>query len=259
MVRSGMPRASGSAGVEPGLAALAERHELGEQKAERLRLLLRLLSEDPLAPSTIRLPRAVLNDHLADSLIALDYEAVRVAKAVLDLGSGAGVPGLPLAIALPEARFTLLEAAARKCRFLERAVEAVGISNAVVVHGRAESFNAGREGYDVVTVRAVAPPAVSVEYAAPLLHVGGSVILWRGRREPELDAALSAAAGELGLGEASVHHVRPYDGAENRHLYVLRKESGTPARFPRRPGIALKRPLGAENAREHTSSDRAQR
>ncbi len=201
----------------------------------------------------------MLNDHLADSLVALEYDHVRGARAVLDLGAGPGLPGLPLAIALPEARFTFLEAAARKCRFLERAVEAVGIANVTVVHGRAESFEAGREGYDVVTARAVASPPVTAEYAAPLLRMGGSLVLWRGRRESELDRALSAAAVELGLGEPSVHHVRPYDGAENRHLYVLRKVGETPRRFPRRPGIALKRPLGAANARGHASSDRVQR
>jgi 16S rRNA (guanine527-N7)-methyltransferase len=257
--RSGARRGSKPDAIEAGLIALAKRYGLEEDAKPKLLVLLRLLSEDPLAPSAIRSPQAVLRDHLADSLVALELEPVRAASAVLDLGAGAGLPGLALAIALPLVRFTLLEAAARKCHFLERAVEAAGIANATVVHERAETFGAGQEGYEAVTARAVAAPAVTAEYAAPLLEVGGSLLLWRGRRDPEADVALNAAASELGLGEPSVHHVRPYEGAQNRHLYVLRKLGGTPRRFPRRPGIALKRPLGGQSTRPRSSSDRAQR
>jgi 16S rRNA (guanine527-N7)-methyltransferase len=241
------------------LEALATRYGLDAEAVVRLRLLSDLLVHDPHAPTTIRSARGVLDDHLADSLVALDLEALRGADAVLDLGAGAGVPGLPLAIARPEARFTLLEASARKCAFIERAIEVIGVSAAEVVHDRAESFAAGRGRYDVVTARAVAPPAVTVEYAAPLLRVGGAVILWRGRREPEADAALSTAAAELGLGELAIRRVHPYEGAENRHLYVLRKLEETPPRFPRRPGVALKRPLGAGIDRTSAPSDRVQR
>ena len=232
---------------EAGLTALAGRYALDAEALSRLRVLADLLAHDPLAPTTIRAAEAIRDDHLADSLVALDLEALRSARSVLDLGAGAGLPGLPLAIALPEAQFTLLEASGRKCAFLRRAIAATQVSNVNVVHARAESFQAGRGRYDVVTARAVAPPTVTAEYASPLLRVGGTLILWRGRREADVDAALGSAAGELGLAEPSIHRVRPYARAENRHLYVLTKLGETPPRFPRRPGIALKRPLGAKN------------
>ncbi|MBV8430896.1 MAG: class I SAM-dependent methyltransferase, partial [Solirubrobacterales bacterium] len=132
----------------------------------------------------------------------------------------------------------------RKCAFLARAVEVCGVANAEVVHARAESFPAARSGYDVVTARAVGPLAVTAEYAAPLLRVGGCLVVWQGRRDPDADRALAQAAGELGFGEAEIRRVLPYQTAANRHLYLLTKVRQTPDRFPRRPGMALKRPLG---------------
>lgn len=247
------------------LADLGGRYGLSDGATEQLRLLLDLLVDDPLAPTSIRTPAQVLNDHLADSLVALECQELSSALRVLDLGAGAGMPGLPLAIASPETQFTLLEASARKCRFLERAVEHCRVVNAEVVNERAESFHPAPEPYDVVLARAVASPPVTAEYGAPLLRVGAALILWHGRREPEVDAALSAAAAELGLDEPSIRRVQPYPAAQNRHLYVLKKLSETPARFPRRPGMALKRPLGGRTGHSgrtghgDESSDRAQR
>jgi 16S rRNA (guanine527-N7)-methyltransferase len=246
-------------GADRGLAALASRYDLDDEAKGKLERLVRLLTSDPHAPTAIRAERQVLDDHVADSLVALECDPVRSAAEVLDLGSGAGLPGLPLAIAMPTATVTLLESSARKCDFLKHAIEVCGVRNAEVVHARAESFPAGLERYDVVTARAVASPSVTAEYAAPLLRAGGMLVIWRGRRDPDAEAALSAAAAELGLGGPSIQPVEPYPGVKHRHLYVLAKRAETPGRFPRRPGVALKRPLGAEIARGHTSSDRLQR
>jgi 16S rRNA (guanine527-N7)-methyltransferase len=178
---------------------------------------------------------------------------------VLDLGSGAGLPGLPLAIALPQTAFTLLESSARKVRFLSRAVEICRVSNTEVVHSRAESLAVDEGRFDAVTARAVAPLPVVLEYAAPLLRVGGTLIVWRGRREPELEASARRAADELGFGLPTIHPVQPYAGAQHRHLYVASKLGPTPPRFPRRPGMALKRPLGTQAAPVRGPSDRVQR
>jgi 16S rRNA (guanine527-N7)-methyltransferase len=242
----GSDPAAGRPDPAHGLARLASRFGLTAEAEAKLHLLLRLLTDEPRAPTAIRDERAVLDDHLADSLVALDFAPVRAAREALDLGSGAGLPGLPLAIALPETTFTLLESSSRKCQFLRHAIEVCGIANAAAVHDRAESFAAGRERYDLVTVRAVASAVVNAEYAAPLLRVGGTLLMWRGRRDPEAESGLARAAVQLGLGELSIEPVEPYPGARNRHLYLLRKQTDTPPRFPRRPGIALKRPLGAE-------------
>lgn len=253
------PEDRGTAGTSAALAVLAGRYGLDAVAEARLGRLLDLLVGDDLAPTAIKSPQAVLDDHLADSLVALELEEIRGARALLDLGAGAGLPGLPLAIALPELRTTLLESSSRKCRFLERAVEACGLSNTEVVHARAEGLVEGRGCFDLVTARAVSSLPVDAEYAAPLLRTGGFLVVWHGRREPAEDAALDFAARELGLGEPVVRAVRPYPGADHRHLYVLGKCRETPRRFPRRPGMAAKRPLGAQIARHQAPSDRRRR
>jgi 16S rRNA (guanine527-N7)-methyltransferase len=181
---------------------------------------------------------------VADSLVALELDPVRVASRIADLGSGAGFPGLALAVALPDARVALVESAARKCAFLERAIAAAELPNADVVHTRAEAWPDGREAHDLVTARALAALPVVVEYAAPLLALGGALVAWRGRRDPAAESAAARAAGEVGLEAFEVRHVQPYPGARDRHLHVFRKAAPTPPRFPRRPGMARKRPLG---------------
>lgn len=241
------------------LAALAERYGLGNEAQAKLRALAELLVSDPLAPTTIRSPEAVIDDHLADSLVALELDAVAGARRALDIGSGAGLPGLPLAIALPDTDFVLLESASRKVAFLERAVASCGISNAEVAHARAESWRDGLGRMDLVTARAVAPLEVVVEYAAPLLRIDGLLVAWRGRRDPESEDAAARAGALLGLGEPEIRAVKPYEAAEHRHLYLMSKVMETPSGFPRRPGIAAKRPLGGAGPARRAPSDRPRR
>lgn len=230
--------------AEAKVEALIERHRLAESVRAPLLSLLRLLAGDPQAPTTVRDPVRAADDHLADSLVALELGAVRRAASVADLGSGAGFPGLPLALALAQAEVALVESNARKCAFIERAAAATGASNATVVNARAEAWPAGIGRFDLVTARALAPLAVSAEYAAPLLRVGGSLVAWRGRRDSAGELAASAAASELGLALSETRAVKPYPAAEHRHLHVMVKVGETPSRFPRRPGVAAKRPLG---------------
>jgi 16S rRNA (guanine527-N7)-methyltransferase len=230
---------------EAAFATLAQRYDLPAESVERLRTLHRLLVGDPLAPTAVRDPRKVIDDHLADSLVALELDAVRSAGTLADLGSGAGVPGLPLAIALPGASVALLESAARKCAFLARAIARCGVANARAVHARAESWPEGVESFDVVTARALAPLEVVAEYAAPLLVVGGTLVVWRGQRDPVAEAAAARAAHTLGLEPGQIVAVKPYPAAQSRHLHLMSKVTPTPSGFPRRPGMAVKRPLGA--------------
>jgi 16S rRNA (guanine527-N7)-methyltransferase len=222
-----------------------------------------VLSTDPLAPTAIRDPDAVIDDHLADALVALELECVSQARVVADLGSGAGVPGLPLAIAKPLARFSLIESSRRKCEFLERAIRICQLGNVTVVHARAEAWVGGIEGCELVTARAVDAAPVVAEYAAPLLRMGGVLVLWQGRPDAEAEADTTRALDELGLRRTEVRRVRPYDGAEHRYLHVISKVRDTPPRFPRREGIARKRPLGASLkanlSDQDGASDRTQR
>jgi 16S rRNA (guanine527-N7)-methyltransferase len=240
-----MPRTADTEDVNGRLATLADRYELPARAQTQLRSLHRLLVGDPAAPTAVRDASKVIDDHLADSLVALEVDAIRVARAIADLGSGAGLPGLPLAIALPEASVALVESASRKCEFLARAVSICEVANARVVHSRAESWLAGVGSCDLVTARALAPLAVVVEYAAPLLVLGGTLAAWRGQREPEGEAAAARAAQVVGLEPRKIQRMQPYPGAQHRYLHLMSKVTQTPSGFPRRPGMATKRPLGA--------------
>ena len=231
------------------VSALVDRYRLTAAAARRLDALVALVASDPTAPTTVTDRDGIVRDHLADSLVALDLPVMRDAKAIADLGSGAGFPGLPLAIALPTARVSLVESNARKCAFIDGAIRATGAPNAATVASRAESWRAGMAACDVVTARALAPLGVVAEYAAPLLAPGGTLVAWRGRRDRADEDSAARAAAALGLEPLDVVHVEPYPGALHRHLHTMVKVAPTPGRFPRRPGMARKRPLGAPSDR----------
>lgn len=231
----------------PGFLALdhlVERFGLTRGQSVQLGRFGRILIEDEHAPTTVRDPKGVRDDHLADALVALDVGLVRKAAELVDLGAGAGVPGIPLAIALPDAHMTLVEGNGRKCEFLLNVADELRLSNVAVVHGRAETWAPGMQRMDVVTARALAPLDVVAEYAAPLLRTGGALVAWRGQRDPDDEAAGARAADILGLSPWEPQRVEPYAGALNRHLHVMIKTRLTPDRFPRRDGVARKRPLG---------------
>lgn len=235
--------------VGAAIERLVRRYGLPAGSASALLALTDLLARDEHAPSGVRNPRAAVDVHLADSLVALELLEVRRARAIVDVGSGAGFPGLPLAIALPGARFALVESNRRRASFLERAVGATGLSAVKVVNARVEEWGDGVGASDLVVVRALASLPVVVEYAAPLLAVGGSLVVWRGRRDLEAERAADRAGAEVGLEARERRRVVPYARAEHRYLHLMSKVSETPTRFPRRPGVALKRPLGVERRR----------
>jgi 16S rRNA (guanine527-N7)-methyltransferase len=231
-----------------GIADLLERFGMTGEMGVQLERLAQVLGTNE-APSTVRDPVAIRDDHLADALIALQLPEVRAAGTIADLGAGAGVPGLPLAVARPAATVSLVESNRRKCEFMSRAIDLCAIANARVVGVRAEEWPEGLESFDLVTARALAALPVVAEYAAPLLRIGGALVAWRGRRDPEEEAAARVAAGELGLRVEDPVAVEPYPGVRNRHLQVMVKVQATPDRFPRRPGAARKRPLGTRARR----------
>jgi len=228
------------------LSAVEERFGLTDAGAIALARFLAIIADDPAAPTTVRAPEAAIDVHLADSLVALELPAVRAARTLADLGAGVGMPGLALAAALPAAVATLVESAARKCAFLRRAAAAMALGDRVeVVCARAEAWAGGHAAHDVVTARAVAALPVLVEYAAPLLRPGGSLVAWKGAVEAEEEADGEAAAAHLGLEPHGYRAVEPYPTARGRRLYVYVKIGPTPNGYPRRPGMARKRPLRA--------------
>lgn len=225
--------------IPPALQAAAADYGLGELVCKRLWALAEAVAGDPNAPTAAKGLAGVAN-HLLDSLRGLVVPELRGAATIADLGSGAGFPGLVLALALPAASVALIEANQRKARFLERLTAALGAANALVVPVRAEQWTAGLDSHDVVVARAVGPQPVVLEYAAPLLRLGGVVVEWRTERPAEEVRRGREAAALLGLRHLRDH---PYGPGDRRRLEVFEKVEPTPARFPRRPGVALKRPL----------------
>ena len=140
----------------------------------------------------------------------------------------------------------LIEATRRKCEVVDRLAAAADLPNAKAIPVRAEDWAAaeGSEAYDAVTARALASLPVLAEYAAPLLTIGGALVAWKGARDGAEEQAGARAAQILGLEPRDPFPVRPFRGSRQRHLHVYVKAEPTPARFPRRPGMAAKRPLG---------------
>ena len=205
---------------------LASRYGLTATGTAALAALLEHQERDEHASTTVRTAAEAVDRHVADSLVALELPGVRAATRLADLGSGAGWPGLALAAALPDCHVALVESASRRCRYLDGAVTAAGLRNVSVIHARAEEWRP--EPQDAVTARALATLPVILEYLP----------------QAEAEAAERAAA-ELGLDTPRVVPVDPYPGAKAATLVTARKLAATPDRFPRRPGMALKRPLGA--------------
>jgi 16S rRNA (guanine527-N7)-methyltransferase len=230
------------------VAALSARYGLPPGTADSLTTLLELLAP-PEAPTSVHDPAEGARVHVADSLAGLDVPELAGARVVADLGSGGGLPGLVLAAALPRARVVLIESVGRKCEFLRGAAEAMGLENAEVVWARAEEWSDGLGRCDVVCARALAALPVLCEYAAPLLTDGGVLVAWKGAIAPEEAEDAAAAADHLGLRPEPVRSVVPFPGSERRTLHVLRKIRPTPPTFPRRPGMATKRPLTARKLR----------
>jgi 16S rRNA (guanine527-N7)-methyltransferase len=227
------------------VADLVARFGLPEDVEPKLEALLGGLA-DLAAPTTVHAREKAIDIHLADSLVALELPAVRQAATIADLGAGAGFPGLALATARPDAAVTLIESNRRKASFVAELAASAQLDNVAVAATRAEEA-AGK--HEVVTARALAELPVVLEYAAPLLQQGGTVVAWQGRRDAIEEQRAEAAAAELGLERDELRSVRPFPAAKHRHLHTYVKVAATPDRFPRRPGMARKRPLGADRDR----------
>jgi 16S rRNA (guanine527-N7)-methyltransferase len=203
--------------------------------ADPLVALLDALAAERDPPTTVADP---VDEHLADSLSALPH--LGSPASIADIGSGAGFPGLVLAAALPASRVTLIESQRRHAAVAERLRAAAALPNVSVLPLRAEEV---RDSFDLVTARALAPLAVLVEYAAPLLVDGGRLVAWKGARDEAAELGGEEAGQVVGLSPDRVVQVEPFPGAHSRHLHLYVKTARTPDRFPRRPGMARKRPL----------------
>lgn len=192
----------------------------------------------------------ILLSHVLDSLSCFLYEPLWRAGRVADVGSGGGLPGIPINIVGGDLPTTLVESTGKKARFLQYVVDSLSLEEIRVENSRAEDLGRSREhrrAYDVVTSRAVARLSVIAEYAMPLLKLGGVAIAMKSRVESEELSEAKRAARALGAQVAEVRAVSmlPEVGDKARNLVIIQKVEETPPRYPRRSGAAAKKPLGA--------------
>lgn len=245
---------------------------LSDAQRRSLKIVLELLAAERASVSSVTDDRA-WKVHVEDSLTGLDVQELREARRIADLGSGAGFPGLVLAVALPAASVDLVDSIGKKTAFVARAAEEAGIPNARAITARAEDLArsdvaqgeieaqsensarseaalegdppaSGRESYDVVTARAVGRLSTLAELASPLLKEGGVLVAWKGKRDAEEERQMDRASESLAMTPEQILDVGHRAGSEHRHLHVLRKSGPTPPDLPRKSGMAKKRPRG---------------
>ncbi|MFC1961212.1 16S rRNA (guanine(527)-N(7))-methyltransferase RsmG [Chloroflexota bacterium] len=196
--------------------------------------------------TAITAPDQIEIRHYLDSLSVL--RAVRPSKGcrVIDVGTGAGFPGLPLKIVRPKINLTCLEATGKKVEYIQHVVNRIGLSGVSVLHGRAEEVGqqpAHREQYDVALARAVARLPVLAEYMLPLLKVGGKMIALKGESAAQEIGTAENALQLLGGEMRQLIPIELPEVAETHYLVLLEKVAASPTRYPRRPGVPGRKPL----------------
>ncbi len=191
-------------------------------------------------------PMGIAIKHFLDSLTLAPYLRGQASTRLVDVGTGAGFPGLPLRIAHPSLRLTLIEATGKKADFCRHVIEHLGLKGAEALHGRAEDVArqaSYREAYDLAAARAVASLPVLLEYLLPLVRVGGRVLAQKGESAPAEVQQAANALNLLGGRLIQIHPVELPGVAEARYVVEIEKVAATPTAYPRRPGAASRRAL----------------
>lgn len=191
-------------------------------------------------------PEDFARRHLLDSLCPPALESIPEGASVIDVGTGAGLPGIPLAIARPDLHITLVDARRKKVAFIGEAIEALHLTNAAALWGRAEDLAHDphhRETYDAALARALATLPVLSEYLLPFVWVGGAMLAWKGAASKEELKAARGAIGTLGGGSAEAHPYAISDEFCRLCLIVIDKIRETPPQYPRPAGKTAKNPL----------------
>lgn len=184
--------------------------------------------------------------HFLDSLSCMKVVQFRGEQSVIDVGTGAGLPGLPLKIACPSIRLTLVESIRKKADFCEHIVELLGLDGVEVIHNRAETLGQDdrhRASYDWALARAVALAPVLLEYLLPFLKLRGHAVLQKGSTGPQEIQSAARALAVLGGEVVQMTPIELPKVTETRYLILVRKHAATPEKYPRRPGMPAKRPL----------------
>lgn len=191
-------------------------------------------------------PEDVAVKHIIDSLTAYDAALFDGARTLIDVGTGAGLPGIPLAVYAPHLTVTLLDALNKRVRFLTEVTAAMGLQNVRCIHARAEEAARTAEhraAYDIVVSRAVARLPVLLEYTLPFVRVGGTLLALKGRAYAEEQKEARRAAEVLGGGRITARPVHLPGLDDVRAILTVTKERQTPAAYPRGGGAPARRPL----------------
>ncbi len=226
-----------SIGVELDAKELEQLHELGHlirQKNEELNL------------TSFKELGDICEELIVDSLMLITQELIEPGQKIIDVGSGAGVPGLPLAIVYPETEFVLLDSSQKKMKAAESFIEALGLKNVTTLSERAEDvgqMKEHREQYDIVISKACAALPVLMELCTPLIKVGGMLVAYKGRKHMEELAAAKNAMEKLHLEQPMNQHYTLVEDRGQRTLMLFQKAEETPKEYPRRSGTPNKNPL----------------
>ena len=221
----------------------------GEFLPEKLEIYLRLLQEwnSRMDLTAVEDETEMLDRHFADSLTVLRTDMIPEGTSLIDVGTGAGFPGMALAMARPDLQVTLMDAQRKRLAFLEAVRDAAEVRNTVILHARAEDAareRKHREQYDIATARAVAPLNVLCEYLLPFVKTGGCMLCWKGPAlRQELEAGRRAARLLGGRLEMPVSCT--VEGREWEHTILpVRKTEKTASAYPRKAGTPKAKPLG---------------
>lgn len=185
--------------------------------------------------------------HFLDSLSCLAVMRPRPGERIVDIGTGAGFPGIPIRIACPQVHLILVESIGKKAQFCQHVVDQLDLTNVLVINARAEQVGRQleyRESFDWAVARAVAKLPTLLEYMLPLVKVGGGAIAQKGDTAPAEAQSATVALEVLGGKLEEIIPVELPSVTETRHLVVVRKTAATPEQYPRRAGVPSKRPLG---------------
>lgn len=189
---------------------------------------------------------AVYEKHFYDSMTLTKVVDLNEVSSLADIGSGAGFPSIPLAIAFPHLKVTIVDSLAKRIRFLEELTSQLGLAYVSPLHGRAEDvarLRAHRDQYDIVTARAVARLAVLNEFCLPFVKAGGTFIAMKGTGISEELSESKYSIDKLNGKLVRIEQMQlPSEGAD-RHLVLIEKTNATPAAYPRKAGVPLKSPL----------------
>lgn len=219
--------------------------ELTKEQIEKYYNYMNLLLEwnEKINLTAIIEPREIILKHFVDSLTIAKY--IKDDEKLIDVGTGAGFPGIPLSIVKENTDIVLLDSLNKRINFLEEVKENLKLENITTIHGRAEEFGKNkkeRETYEIATSRAVAPLNILLEYLLPLVKVGGKAICMKGSNIEEIENARNALE-ILGGKIEKIEEITLPNSDIKRNIIIVKKVKNTPSKYPRKPGTPSKEPI----------------